>query len=81
MLQLATCYVEGVEIDTIIAGVRNVTVTGKAEVVPTGKDFTVIIDYAHNPDSFINILTTVKDFAKRTVFLFGSEEIGTDQED
>lgn len=30
-----------------------------------------MIDYAHNPDSFINIISTVKEFAKRTVFLFG----------
>ena len=29
----------------------------------------MIIDYTHNPDSFINILTTVKEFAKRCVFL------------
>lgn len=69
---IAVCHSEGIDMDTIIEGVRNVTVTGKAEVVPTGKDYTVIIDYAHNPDSFINILTTVKEFAKRTVFLFGS---------
>ena len=31
----------------------------------------MLIDYAHNPDSFINIITTVKEYAKRTVFLFG----------
>ena len=54
-----------------IAGLENVFVPGKAENVPTGKDFSVLIDYAHNPDSFENILTTVKEYAKRTVFLFG----------
>ena len=61
----------GIEPEACVAGLGIVAVAGKAEVVPTGRDFTIIIDYAHNPDSFINILTTVKEFAKRTVFLFG----------
>ncbi len=49
----------------------DISVPGKAEIVPTGSDFTVMIDYAHNPDSFENIIKTVKEFANRTVFLFG----------
>ncbi len=61
----------GISAGACAEGLRTVAVAGKAEVVPTGRDFTVIIDYAHNPDSFINILTAVKEFAKRTVFLFG----------
>ena len=48
-------------------------VKGRVEVVPTpGKDYTILIDYAHTSDSLINVLTTVKGFAKgRTVALFG----------
>ena len=48
-------------------------VKGRVEVVPTpGKDYTVLIDYAHSPDSLENVLSTVKGFAKgRTVALFG----------
>ena len=48
-------------------------VKGRVEVVPTpGKDYTVLIDYSHTPDSLENILRTVKGFAKgRTVALFG----------
>ena len=48
-------------------------VKGRVEVVPTpGKDYTVLIDYAHSPDSLVNVLTTVKGFARgRTVALFG----------
>lgn len=48
-------------------------VKGRVEVVPTpGKDYTILIDYAHSPDSLENILRTVKDFAKgRTVAVFG----------
>jgi len=48
-------------------------VKGRVEVVPTpGKDYTVLIDYAHSPDSLVNVLATVKGFAKgRTIALFG----------
>ncbi len=48
-------------------------VKGRVEVVPTpGKAYTVLIDYAHSPDSLENVLTTVRGFAKgRTVALFG----------
>ena len=47
-------------------------VKGRAEIVPTGRDFTVIIDYAHTPDALENIIKTVKGFAKgRVVTLFG----------
>lgn len=71
LASFSAMYLEGTDTKTIAEGLKNVFVPGKAEIVPTGKDFTVLIDYAHNPDSFINIITTVKEFAKRTVFLFG----------
>ena len=49
------------------AGVR-----GRAEVVPTGRDFTVICDYAHTPDALENILNAIKSCSKgRVVCLFG----------
>ena len=48
-------------------------VKGRVEVVPTpGKDYTVLIDYAHSPDGLENVLSSVKGFAKgRTIALFG----------
>ncbi|MBQ1187050.1 MAG: UDP-N-acetylmuramoyl-L-alanyl-D-glutamate--2,6-diaminopimelate ligase [Clostridia bacterium] len=47
-------------------------VKGRAEVVKTGKNFTVIIDYAHTPDGLQNILSTFKELKKgRLVCLFG----------
>lgn len=47
-------------------------VKGRAEVVPTGRDFTIIIDYAHTPDGLKNILCAFKDCKKgRLVSLFG----------
>lgn len=47
-------------------------VKGRAEVVPTGTDYTVIIDYAHTPDGIENILSAVRGFAEgRVVIVFG----------
>ncbi|MBQ9535786.1 MAG: UDP-N-acetylmuramoyl-L-alanyl-D-glutamate--2,6-diaminopimelate ligase [Clostridia bacterium] len=47
-------------------------VKGRAEVVPTDTDYTVIIDYAHTPDGINSILKAVRGFAKgRVVALFG----------
>ena len=64
-------YIEGIDTDSICRGLADVFVPGKAEIVPTGRDFSVLIDYAHNPDSIANIIDTVKEYAKRTVILFG----------
>ena len=48
-------------------------VKGRVEVVPTpGKDYTVLIDYAHTPDGLENVLASVKDFCKgRVIAVFG----------
>lgn len=47
-------------------------VRGRCEVVPTDRDFTVILDYAHTPDAIENILSSVKECAEgRVVCLFG----------
>ncbi len=48
------------------------SVKGRAELVPTDGDYTILIDYAVTPDAVENILTTVRAFTKgRLVFLFG----------
>ena len=47
-------------------------IKGRAESVPTGRDFSVIIDYAHTPDGLKNILKTFRDCEKnRVIALFG----------
>ena len=48
-------------------------VKGRIEVVPTpGKDYTVLIDYAHTPDGLENVLASVRDFCKgRIISVFG----------
>ena len=47
-------------------------IKGRAEAVPTGRNFNVIIDYAHTPDGLVNILRTFSEFENhRLVVLFG----------
>ncbi len=47
-------------------------VKGRAEIIPTGRDFTVVIDYAHKPDALEKILTTLRECSDgRIVTLFG----------
>ena len=47
-------------------------VKGRAEVVRTDTDYTVIIDYAHTPDGIENILNAVRGFVKkRIIIVFG----------
>ena len=47
-------------------------VKGRVEVVPTGRDFSVLIDYAHTPDALENVLVTLRDVTRgRLIVLFG----------
>lgn len=47
-------------------------VKGRAEVVQTGKDFSVLIDYAVTPDALENILSTVRGYVEgRIIAVFG----------
>jgi UDP-N-acetylmuramoyl-L-alanyl-D-glutamate--2,6-diaminopimelate ligase len=69
---IGSCGLMGIPFEYIQKGLKNVTVPGRAEVVPTGTDYTIIIDYAHSPDSLENILTTVKGYAPaRVISVFG----------
>ena len=59
----AACAVEiGIPLTTASSALSELHgVKGRAEVVPTGRDFTVIIDYAHTPDGLKNILSTFRE--------------------
>ncbi len=63
----------GVSLEDISSAFMKMTgVKGRAEVVPTGRDFTVLIDYAHTPDGLENILKTFSEVEKnRLIVLFG----------
>ncbi len=70
----AACAIElGISLPAVSAALEAMNgVKGRAEIVPTGRDFTVIIDYAHTPDGLKNILSAFKEIKKgRLVCLFG----------
>ena len=70
---LAALDLMGYEGNASVPAIANVAgVRGRCEVVPTGRDFTVILDYAHTPDALDNILSAVRVLTKgRLVCLFG----------
>ena len=70
---MGACLQLGVCLDTITGALRTVAgVRGRNEIIPTGRDFTVICDYAHSPDSIENILSSLKETVHgRLVALFG----------
>ena len=66
--QLGICLKDAADALAQAHGVR-----GRVEVVPTpGKDFTVLVDYAHTPDGLENVLSSVRDFCRgRLIAVFG----------
>jgi len=70
---IAACVNLGIQMSSAVEALAECgRVKGRAEVVPTGRGFTILIDYAHTPDALSNILDTVNGFAEgRTVLVFG----------
>ncbi len=64
----------GISLEDAAQALKDVEgVKGRIEVVPTpGKDYTVLIDYAHTPDGLENVLASVRDFCTgRLISVFG----------
>lgn len=59
--------------DSIRAGVESLEgVPGRMELVEAGQDFSVLVDYAHSPDSLQNLLETVRQLPHaRLIAVFG----------
>ncbi len=63
----------GIGIEDAVEGLKEARgVKGRVEVVETGRDFSVIIDYAHTPDGLYNVIRTIRGFCKgRIITVFG----------
>ena len=71
---LGLCAGLGIRLSDAAAALKDAPgVKGRVEVVPTpGKDYTVLIDYAHTPDGLENVLSAVRGFCKgRVIAVFG----------
>lgn len=70
----ASCaMVMGISHEDIRAGLEGIeNVPGRIEMLPTGRSYRVILDYAHAPDALDNILRTCREFTRgRLIALFG----------
>jgi UDP-N-acetylmuramyl-tripeptide synthetase len=63
----------GVPGEAVKAGLERIeAMNGRMERVETGRDFTVLVDYAHTPDSIENVLRAARVFARnRVIIVFG----------
>ena len=62
----------GVTAEEIKEALIDVRVPGRSELVPNKKDLTIMIDYAHSPESLQNILLAVKSYTRgRVISVFG----------
>lgn len=73
LASIGTLISLGFTLDEALDGLQKAKgVKGRAEVVPIDKDYTVIIDYAHTPDSLEKIITSISNVSEgRIVTLFG----------
>lgn len=54
----------GIALETVVAGLEQVAqVPGRFESVDRGQPFTVLVDYAHTPDSLDNVLSAARPLA------------------
>jgi UDP-N-acetylmuramoyl-L-alanyl-D-glutamate--2,6-diaminopimelate ligase len=71
---IAATYCLGVEPEEIAGGLANVTgVTGRMETIDEGQPYTVIVDYAHTPDSLEKVLAILRPLTSSSLMVvFGS---------
>ena len=70
----AICVINkfGCETEKIKETLAEVRVPGRSELVKNSKDLTIMIDYAHSPESLENILNAVKSYTRgRVISVFG----------
>ena len=74
LMALAICKHFNVSEETIANALENIKVKGRVELVPLkDKNYTMIIDYAHNAMSAQNLLETINAYnPKRVVVIFGA---------
>lgn len=69
---IAVARTFGVPYPAIQEGLKNTFVKGRMEIVPIYKNYTVIIDYAHNEVSVQSLFETIKIYnPKRIISVFG----------
>ena len=63
----------GLDDGAIRAGLAHVSVPGRAQIIPVPAPYTVVIDYAHNGDSFRALMETLRAYhPRRIIAVFGA---------
>ncbi len=63
----------GADFDAVRSGLATIAVPGRVQPIPTGRDFQVIVDYAHNAASLESLLLTLREYVSgRLIVLFGN---------
>lgn len=69
---ICVCVKLGCSVENIIQALENIKVPGRSEVVPNMRGYTILVDYAHTPDSLENILRACKTYTKGEIIcVFG----------
>ena len=73
MLAASAAMNAGISFEDAVEALNTCTgVKGRMEVIPTGRDFTVIRDFAHGPDALEKVLDSIRECTDgRIVTLFG----------
>lgn len=70
---LTLCRALNTPDSAIRQGLATVSIPGRCEIFPNNRGFTVLMDYAHNGDSFRALLSTLKEYShRRLVVVFGA---------
>ena len=69
---ISVAGVFGIDAEKIKEALLEVRVPGRSELVDNKKELTIMIDYAHSPESLQNILSAVKSYTRgRVISVFG----------
>lgn len=66
----ACAFLLGVHTEAIMDGIANLeSIPGRFQYIPTGKNFEVVVDFAHTPDGLEKMLQAVREVTKNRVIL------------
>ncbi len=73
LASIAACEELGIEKQDIVDGLRYAVVEGRMNIVDDLENIGIIVDYAHNKVSYLNLLDSIKDIERdRLIAVFGS---------
>jgi UDP-N-acetylmuramoyl-L-alanyl-D-glutamate--2,6-diaminopimelate ligase len=73
LVAIACAGLSGAPAEAVRDGLADISVPGRAQPIPTGRPFQVIVDYAHNAASLESLLVTLREYVSgRLIVLFGN---------